>query len=506
MGLNVDPHELVGAAKKLAGMAHQTGMVLPRGWVVPAGADPISAAAVPHLNGEVTKLINGVIDTINKIQDTAYKVGAAAAEYTETDDEGARKVGGGGGEIVPNPIGTVTPLGPRVPPDLRFPAAGAAVDPLTFAEGLHNGPGPGAATGFADAVRKFSADAYTAATTGVGDVSQLMRNWTPVGSKAAGELDRHRGRMDELGRGLGKLADGIEGYSNAFRAAKAKHPTPQEIKAARKELLAAIHSKNKPAITRALYKFNEQNERSTTTIADYSSEVGAKVPADKDATAGQGTGGGTGAAAGAGQGAGDTSMLTSMLPMLMSGMQGMQSMQQNQGMDEYIDGADDYSYGDYGDLGIPSGFGGGGGGGGGGDYGVPAGLSSEISKSQEFVASAMPMVGAASSLASGSPLPRASVIEPLNTASGAAAGAAGRGGSPMMPYMPMSPGMGGPGGAGGGGDRSRVVAWHPDRLMYVDNTPHTDLVIGERPTIAPTVTPPTPAPANQSPSQPGGTA
>jgi hypothetical protein len=73
----------------------------------------------------------------------------------------------------------------------------------------------------------------------------------------------------------------------------------------------------------------------------------------------------------------------------------------------------------------------------------------------------------------------------------------------MMPYMPMAPGMGG---GGGGNERNRVVAWHPDRLMYVDDTPHTEQVIGEKPTIAPTVTPPTPSPANQTPSQSGGSA
>ncbi len=77
----------------------------------------------------------------------------------------------------------------------------------------------------------------------------------------------------------------------------------------------------------------------------------------------------------------------------------------------------------------------------------------------------------------------------------------------MMPMMPMG-GMGGAGaGAGGGGDeRNRIVAWHPDRLMYVDDTPHTEPVIGERPTIAPTVTQPTPAPANQAPTRTGGNA
>jgi hypothetical protein len=78
---------------------------------------------------------------------------------------------------------------------------------------------------------------------------------------------------------------------------------------------------------------------------------------------------------------------------------------------------------------------------------------------------------------------------------------------PMMPMMPMAPGAGAGGGAGGD-DRNRVVAWHPDRLMYVDDTPHTEMVIGERPTVAPSVTPPTPnsGAGNQHSSQSGGSA
>ncbi|WP_406271759.1 PPE domain-containing protein [Nocardia sp. NBC_00881] len=487
MALNVDPQELVAAASKLAAMARETGTALPGGWVVPAGADPISAGAVPQLNAQAASLFNGMIGVLNEVQRTAHNIGAAAAEYTETDERNGRIIGGGGSDVVNNPVGEFQEVGQRRPPTMSFPAGGGAIDPLAFAQQLHTGPGPGAATGFADSIRKFTGSQHLAAAESVDLAARAMQNWEPVGAAAATELGQHRGWLDQLGTGLGMLADGIDTYSNAFRTAKAKHPTPEEIIAARKELLAAMRSKNEAGIQAALAKFEEQNARSFETITGYSTEVNSKVPA-----------GDSGGESGSGSGSGDTSALSSMLPALMSAMASAGMPMSQLGQDS-AEGYDDYGLDEYGydGLGVPSGLGAG------SPSGMPIGSPGAgipDVEAQSVQVGAMPMVASSGGASS---MPRAPVLEPLGAPSGNAAAAA-RGGSPMMPYMPMSPGMGGAG--GGNNERNRVVAWHPDRLMYVDNTPHTELVIGERPTIAPTVTPPTPTPANQTPTQPGGNA
>ncbi|MEV6325751.1 PPE domain-containing protein [Nocardia sp. NPDC051787] len=483
--LNVDPQELVATAAKLAALARDTGAALPGGWVVPAGGDPISAEAVPQLNAQAISLLNGMAGVLNEIQRTAANIGKAAVDYTTADDEGARRIGGSGGDIAADPVGEVQEVGQRRPPTLRFPVAGGAVDPLTFARQLHAGPGPGAATGFANELRKFTGGQHLAATEGVDSAVRAMQNWEPVGAAAAAELGQHRGWLDQLGTGLGLLADGIDTYSNAFRTAKAKHPTPEEIIAARKELLRQMRSKNELGIQAALAKFNEQNARSLETITGYTTEVGSKV----------GAGAGTGEANGSG--GGDSSALNQMLPALMSAMAsaGMPLSELGQSDEAYDDyGIDEYGYDD---LGIPSGLGTG------SPSGTPIGnLGTSISDVTAETVSATPLPLAASASMSSSSMPRTPVIEPLSTSSAANAAAA-RAGSPMMPYMPMAPGMGN---AGNGNERNRVVAWHPDRLMYVDDTPHTEAVIGERPTIAPAVTPPTPGPSNQTQSQSGGNA
>ncbi|UGT69521.1 PPE domain-containing protein [Nocardia gipuzkoensis] len=488
MALKVDPQELVAAASKLAAMARDTGAALPGGWVVPAGADPISAAAVPQLNAQAASLFNGMAGVLTDIQRTAYNIGAAAADYTEADDRNARTINGSGGDLLANPVGDVQEIGQRRPPALRFPVAGGAVDPLTFARQLHSGPGPGAAKGFADALRKFAGGPHLAAVEEVNSAAKSMQHWEPVGAAAATELGQRRGWLDQLGAGLGLLADGIDTYSDAFRTAKAKHPTPEEIIAARKELIAAMRSKNELGIQAALAKFNEQNARSAETITGYSTEVGSKVGAGEAASEGTGKGNG-----------GDSSALNQMLPALMSAMASAGMPLSQLAQSDTAAAYDDYGLDEYGydDLGIPSGLGTG------SPSGMPAGSPGAgipDVEAETVQVSALP-VAASASLGSG--MPRTSVIEPLG-ASSAANAAAARGGSPMMPYMPMAPGMGN--GGGGNNERNRVVAWHPDRLMYVDDTPHTEAVIGERPTIAPTVTPPTPAPSNQTPTQPGGNA
>ncbi|UGT63357.1 hypothetical protein [Nocardia asteroides] len=492
MVLNVDIDELVRTAAALAALAREAGGAIPGGWVVPAGADPISATAVPRLNGQTATLLNELGGLLGEIQRTASKVGAAAVDYTATDADGSRALGGSGGEQAVNPVPEIVPLPIRLPP----PVGGvpdATVDPLTFARALHAGPGPGRAAEFAGTVRNFAGTLLAGTAPGMTAAAGVLQGWTPVGATASTELLGQHGRLTGLGARLGTLADGIDSYGTAFRLAKAKHPTPQEIMAARRKLLAALRSKDPVGTELALAEFQEQNARSAETITGYTGAVESGVGAGQAAA-------GAGADEGAGQG--DSSMLSAMLPALMSAMSGMNGLQGDDGYDD-IGYDDDYGYDDigYDDYGIPS-FTGAGPGSPGAPGGMPS-VDAGIPADTAFAVGAMPMVSGTGTAPSTAGLPRASVIEPLGA--GSQAGANGsRAGSPYMPYMPMSPGMGG-GQGGGGGDRNRVVAWHPDRLMYVDDTPHTDPVIGERPSIAPTVTPPTPAPPTQHPSS-GGTA
>ncbi|MGY4098674.1 PPE domain-containing protein [Nocardia sp. R16R-3T] len=492
MVLNVDLGELVATAAELAEMARGTGAALPKGWVVPAGADPISAQAVPQLNAHAANLFNGTLGVLNEVQRTAHHIGAAAVDYSTGDDEGARDINGSGADLAVNPVGEVQPFSPRKLPDFSLPTPGGPVDPLDFAYQLRAGPGPGPAAGFANSVRTFLTDSHNQATGGLDRAALTMQNWTPVGSAAAGKLAQHRGWLDQLGTSLGQLAEGIDTYHSAFSEVKAKHPTPEEIIAARKELIQAMRSKNQLAISKALAKFQDQNARSLEAITGYSTAVNSKI----------GTGSGSGNDSGSGSnsgGSGDSSALMQMLPALMSAMAsgatGLSSANSDSGEDlaanpEMLE-----------DIGGGYGYPTGGVGGGGGASGIPISAVETSASSPTVQVGAMPIVATAGTAASA--LPRTSVIEPLQTSTAAGRGAATAGGSPYMPLGPMAPGAGG--GAGGSGDRNRVVAWHPDRLMYVDDTPHTEAVIGERPTIAPTVTSPTPS-QHQAPTNSGGTA
>ncbi|NKY54018.1 PPE domain-containing protein [Nocardia vermiculata] len=500
MAMNVDPAELVSAAAALADMARTTGGGLPKSWVVPAGADPISAQAVPQLNAGAQDLYNGVLGTLNEVHRTAHNIGAAAVDYTLADDEGGREVAGSGADLESNPVAELPPHTARSAPRFTLPAVGAEVDPLTFAKQLHTGPGPGGAARFAEKVRTFLSTTHTDAVTGLDRAAQTMQHWTPVGSQAALELTERRGWLDELGSALGRLADGAENYSNAFTAAKAKHPTPQEIIAARKELVAAMRSKNELGVQDALAKTQEQNARSAQTVSDYSIAVGSETPSESGKSGESEAG-----AAQSGSNGNEMNMLAQMLPSLLSSLMQGGMMSQMGDSTDALTGLDDseygYDYGGYEDYGA---------GGYGGGSAMPIGdITSGIGAGGDVPAvsvGAMPTVASASTSStagSNAPnLPRASVIEPLSSSASSAARGMHPGGG--MPYMPMAPGMGGAG--GGNNERNRVVAWHPDRLMYVDDTPHTEQVIGEKPTIAPSVTPPTPSPANQTPSRSGGSA
>ncbi|MFC9439579.1 PPE domain-containing protein [Nocardia sp. NPDC057030] len=470
--------------------------------MTPAGADPNSAYFVPHLNTRTAALINNVLGSLGDVHSIAHHVGGSAVDYSTTDDENARSIGRAGSDLVTNPVGGMPRFTPREPP-AGPPRSVESVDSLTFARQLRTGPGTGPAGRFADALRNFGRGLRTDSAAELDSAGRRLQNWTPVGTAAAESLGRQRNRLSQLAGEFDELADGVDRYRSAFDTAKAKHPTPEEIIATRKELVAAMRSKNEVRTQKALAEFQEQNARSTDAITGYSTAVGANLPmASNSAT------GATAAAAGGASGSSpDMSMLSSLLPALMSAMTSAAPLSQSlnapndpteTGYGSY-DGVPDYA--DYADSGTPSVS----------DIsgpsdisaGIPDVASSTAAPSTFNVApmpSVTPLTGTPTT-ANSSFAQRASVIEPLSTASAQAA-AAQRSGQPMMPYMPMAPGMGG---AGGAGDRNRVVAWHPDRLMYVDDTPHTEQVIGERPSIAPTVTPATPNPA-QAPTQSGGSA
>lgn len=484
MALNVDLGELVAVAARAADMARTTGAALPREWVLPAGADPISAQAVPRLNAQAAGLFNGVLGVLNEVQKLSHNVGTAAVEYATADTDGARTIGSGETTDAANPVPQIEQVGYRRVPESLSNMTSVTGDPLIFAQQLHSGPGPGPAHRFANSVRAFTAENVTTARGDMDDAASTMQHWTPVGSDVAEKITKYRGWLDELGNGLTLLADSADSYGGSFANAKAKHPTPEEIIAARKKLVRAMRSKDEIGTQAALAEFQEQNARSAETIGNYSAETGVATGTAEQAGAGTGQGG-------------DSSALMQMMPALMSmmstGMNGL-PLTEEISDDYYDDYYDDYGLGD---LGIPSGSPGG---------GVPSlpGVPSPA-EVESVTVGPMPMttavgLGSSSGLASA---PRVPVMESASPSSSSSA-PYGRSGMPYMPMMPMSPGAGG--GGANGNERNRVVAWHPDRLMYVDDTPHTEQVIGERPTIAPTVTSPTPPPPNQAPTRSGGSA
>lgn len=483
--LNVDLQQLAAVAAQAADMVRNTGTDLPRGWVQPAGADPISAEAVPRLNSDAATVLNGIVNVLNKVQNTAHDVGAAAVDYSAADAQGAQEIGGSGGSDQSNPVPAIEKLGfRRVPPQLESMSSAGSSDPLTYAQQLHAGPGPGPAMKFAESLRSFTKGPHANAGSAIDGAASSLQDWTPVGADASADLSKYRGWMDQLGSALDMVAENADVYGNAFSAAKAKHPTPEEIIAARKELSRAMRSKDEGRAAAALAKFEEHNARSTEAMGSYAAMTG---------TGSSGEGGGSGEGSGS-NGSQEMNMLSQMLPSLMNmmgtGMDGMPT-DEGTGSEEYDDSFDDYGYGG---GGIPS------------AASVSSGGAGVPSAGETESASIGTMAANASTGTGVSGAPRAPVMESSSgSGSGSGSGGAGRGGG--MPMMPMGAGAGAGAGAGGGtGERSRIVAWHPDRLMYVDNTPHTEPVIGERPTIAPTVTSPTPAPSNQGSAQTGGTA
>ncbi|WP_433574702.1 PPE domain-containing protein [Nocardia brasiliensis] len=487
MDLEVDPAEIIGQAARTHAVLHDVATAEPSGWVLAPGRDSLSRGMAGVRNAEAAGLLNEASMLVRQLQETARKVGASGANYTEGDDSAARILGGGG-PVLTNPVPEPDVLGLRHPPRPPDLSGDASVDSLTFARQLRDGHGTEPANAFAQRIRGF-ADKIEAATQSVREAIGTMGRWQPVGAAAAAEFTRNRDRLEEVGTGLRRLADEIDGDMRSFRDVFAKHPEPDEISATRQNLLTAMRTRNAAAVARARAEFDEQNSRSREAITGYSTALSS---------------GGT-SSGGANPSATEmSSLMATLLPAMMSALSSAAPLAQQPLTDHTAEYGDDeyYSYGDdYDGPGLP--------------YSAPSAPSATgvtsgstsgtasaepVSPVPVYPAGPMPVTPNPAGQTPDPTQPRAPVIEPLSTSSTAATTARGTTGMPYMPYMPMMPGAGGQ----AGNERPRVVAWHPDRLMFVDDTPHTEQVIGEQPTITPTVTPPTPPRSDSGPTLSGG--
>lgn len=487
MALDVDPAELASAAASLRNGAQETTDGIKHGSMPRAGDDAGSFITQWQINQRLAALRNSLNQVKFDFLASADKIDAAGKDYTAADLAAAEALigRGGGGSGSAQTAQQNTPTAETAP--LPFPsgAATSAVDALTFARRLHAGPGPGASRAFAREIRQYLLGPHQSALSTLDDAVARLANWAPVGAAARDEIRRHRGRLEQIGTGLDELATHIDNYSDAFGRGHTSHPTPGQLEAARKELRDALASGDDLAIQRALAKYQALNAQSAESSRQYFGDLGNTIPSEGQGQ--QSTGGSN-----------SMSALSSMLPTLLSSLAGQDSsLADDSESDDYDYGTSEYLPDSYLPAGDYGGYGSGGGG-----FGGPGGSFDAGGPIPTMAAAAMPIGAATANLSGPAPATRTPVIDPVTASPGGNGTPASRTNAPYMPYMPMAPGAG-TGGANGG-DRSRVVAWHPDRLIYVDDTPHTELVIGEKPSITPTVTPPTPS--TPAPTRTGGSA
>ncbi|MFJ9370086.1 hypothetical protein ACIRRA_37490 [Nocardia sp. NPDC101769] len=507
MDLSVNPDEQLRAAQALDELHRRLHAGLPSTWAQPAGHDVNSHAVTTGINAGIQDSRNQAIAHFNELARHPHLMGAAMADLTQTDGDGAWSIGGSGGEGRPNPIEPPTTYAPHSAP-VPTPPTATAVDPLIFAQQLHAGPGTGPTRDLANSLRQYRSGPYSSGLDELQGLLPVIADWTPVGTAIAAHLGTVQQQLSDLGDALDGHASALDNYADAFDTAKNRHPTPQEIQSTRKKLLAAMKTRPQDpvAVAQALAEFNEHNARSVQTFTEYTAKAGTSAnpgdtggdPSKPTTSGGQPVPSGTGTSNG--NNGNQNSMMAEVLPALLSSAMSGANSQLSQNNLSNQPSLDPSPYLDTPLPSVPTLSDFGGGGGPGFPVGDPGGPSVPTVSTDP---GPLPVVGApalASTVSSPSTTPTA-VIEPLPTAANARSAAAGVGTSPMGPYMPVTPGMGG---GAGGSERSRVVAWHPDQKMFVDHTPHVEAVIGEKPTIAPTPTPATPAPANQAATKNGG--
>ncbi|MBL1079756.1 hypothetical protein JK358_35680 [Nocardia sp. 2] len=480
MNLHVSPDDLDGIATSMAATARELARTTPRQWFRGAGTDDGSRAMGEWTNHHLAAIKQTIENCCNAIQDTHDKLRIAAAEYRRADAQGAAALGAPGGDTSARPV-ALPPLSVPTTPPPRQASQQANLTSEALARQLNNGPGPEHARQLAADLRAFRSGPQQDADNGLRGLQQRLPDaWRPNGAGAAAEVSRHRDSLDRVGTRLDALATALDRYRQAFLTAQNTHPKPGEIQQAWEELQAALRGKDDLAVQQALDRYNELRERSLRTADNYFSEVGDSTtatnkpgdqPEDEKPPANTGSTG--------------SDSMTSMLPLLLNSLasNALSSDSESALDDAYYD---DELLDDYLPAYDTSGYAGGGG----GYYGSPGTTVSGAATGSSVPFGTLPVTANTAAVAATSG-PRAPVLDAYNPNAATSTNPT-RAGSGYMPgYFP--PGMAGAGANGNGNDRPRVKEWHPDRLMYEDKTQSVEQVIGDKPTIRPTVTPPTPA-------------
>lgn len=292
--LRVDPAD-VGPRIALALQAAATALAAPAAIAppLPAGADPVSAAAAGRVATNAATLSGQLAGGISRLAQGAQAVTKALAGYVSTDAAGAARIDGhaaaaAAAETVAAIVIPSVPAieVPSVPMDAAAAVASLPADPAVIDDALHAGPAESGLHAHASAWDAAAAQLHTAATEMRTLGATLPASWS--GTTA----ENLTSRLGQFSDWLTSSADSARAHADTtrqaatmYRSAVNAHPRATDVRNTQQALLAAVRraaAGDPTAVPVALdeeAKLAQMKEQSATAMSQYGQGAGGLSPA-----------------------------------------------------------------------------------------------------------------------------------------------------------------------------------------------------------------------------------
>ena len=285
---DVGPRIAVALQSAAAALAAPAAIAPP----LPAGADPVSAAAAGRLTAHAATLSGHLAGGISRLAQGAAAVTKALSGYVTTDAAGAARIDGHGAaaaaetvEAIPIPAVPAIEI-PSVPVDPAAAVASLPGDPAVIDDALHAGAAESGLHAHASAWDATAAQLHAAATAMRTLGATLPASWSgAAGQNLTSRLGEFSDWLTSSAQAATTHAQSAREAASMYRSAVNAHPRATDVRNTQQALLAAVRRASAGDVTAVPVALDEEAKlaqmkaASATAMTQYGSSTGGLSPA-----------------------------------------------------------------------------------------------------------------------------------------------------------------------------------------------------------------------------------
>lgn len=285
---DVGPRIAVALQSAAAALAAPAAIAPP----LPAGADPVSAAAAGRVATHAAALSGHLAGGISRLAQGAAAVTKALSAYVVTDAAGAARIDGHSASAAAETVAAIAIPAvpsieiPSVPVDPVAAVASLPGDPAVIDDALHAGAAESGLHAHASAWDSAAAQLHTAATEMRTLGATLPASWSgTAGQNLTSRLGEFSDWLTSSAEAARSHADNARQAAQMYRSAVNSHPRATDVRNTQEALLAAVRRASAGDVTAVPVALDEEaklaqmKQQSVTAMAQYGQGAGGLTPA-----------------------------------------------------------------------------------------------------------------------------------------------------------------------------------------------------------------------------------